>query len=94
MNKRQFNRFNKVLRDNNIDLDNSEIGNEIKLKNEKIRNEFLKRSISILASEIDEVKSILANEMQDFKIPSRPISVKSEMSNASNKEDSKQMSEA
>ena len=93
VNKRQFNRFNKMLRDNNIDLDNSEIGNEIKLKNEKIRNEFLKRSISILASEIDEVKSILANEMQDFKIPSRPVSVKSEMSNAS-KEDSKQMSEA
>ena len=93
VNKRQFNRFNKMLRDNHIDLDNSEIGNEIKLKNEKIRNEFLKRSISILASEIDEVKSILANEMQDFKIPSRPVSVKSEMSNGS-KEDSKQMSEA
>ena len=93
VNKRQFNRFNKMLRDNNIDLDNSEIGNEIKLKNEKIRNEFLKRSISILASEIDEVKSILANEMQDFKIPSRPVSVKSEMANGS-KEDSKQMSEA
>ena len=31
--------------------------------------------------------------MQDFKIPSRPISVKSVVSNAS-KEDSKQMSEA
>ena len=93
VNKRQFNRFNKVLRDSNIDLDNSDIGNEIKLKNEKIKNEFLKRSISILASEIDEVKSILANEMQDFKIPSRPISVKSEISNGS-KEESKQMSEA
>ena len=93
VNQRQFNRFNKMIRDSHIDLDNSEIGNEIKLKNERIRNEFLKRSISILASEIDEVKSILANEMQDFKIPSRPISVKSDVSNAS-KEDSKQMSEA
>ena len=54
----------------------------------------MKRSISILASEIDEVKTILTNEMQDFKIPSKPISVKSEASNNSKIEDSKEMSEA
>lgn len=54
--QRQLERFNKVMRDNNIDLDNSDIGSEIKLRNEKIKNDFLKRSISILASEIDEVK--------------------------------------
>jgi UDP-glucose:O-linked fucose beta-1,3-glucosyltransferase len=92
-NQRQFNRYNKVIRDSHIDIDNSDIGNEIKLRNEQIKNEFLKRSISILASEIDEVKTILANEMQDFKIPSKPISVKSELSNASKIEDSKEMSE-
>ena len=94
VNQRQFNRYNKVIRDSHIDIDNSDIGNEIKLRNEKIKNEFLKRSISILASEIDEVKTILANEMQDFKIPSKPISVKSEASNNSKIEDSKEMSEA
>jgi hypothetical protein len=96
--KRQMNAFNKILRDNHIDknLDNSDIGIEIKLKNEKVKNDFLKRSISILASEIDEVKNILSNEMQDFKIPSRPISVKTEMSNVSkhSQEESKQLSEA
>ena len=92
-NQRQFNRYNKVIRDSHIDIDNSDIGNEIKLRNEQIKNEFLKRSISILASEIDEVKTILANEMQDFKIPSKPISIKSELSNASKIEDSKEMSE-
>ena len=91
--RRQMNRFNKMIRDNNIDLENTDIGYEIKLKNEKIKNDFLKRSISILASEIDEVRSILSNEMQDFKIPSRPISVKSDVSNHSQNE-SKQMSEA
>ena len=96
--KRQMNAFNKILRDNHIDknLDHSDIGIEIKLKNEKVKNDFLKRSISILASEIDEVKNILSNEMQDFKIPSRPISVKTEMSNVSkhSQEESKQLSEA
>ncbi len=96
--KRQMNAFNKILRDNHIDknLDNSDIGIEIKLKNEKVKNDFLKRSISILASEIDEVKNILSNEMQDLKIPSRPISVKTEMSNVSkhSQEESKQLSEA
>ena len=91
--RRQLNRFNKVIKDNNIDIENTEIGYEIKLKNEKIKNDFLKRSISILASEIDEVRSILSNEMQDFKIPSRPVSIKSEVSNHSQNE-SKQMSEA
>jgi len=95
--RRQMNRFNTVLRQNNIDIDNTDIGNEIKLKNEKIKNEFLKRSISLLASEIDDVRNILANEMNDFNIPSRPISIKSEVSNASHhsqNEDSKQISEA
>ena len=95
--QRQITRFDKVVSDNNIDIENSDIGNEIKLKNEKIKNDFLKRSISILASEIDDVKNILSNEMQDFNIPSRPISVKSE-SNASNNSrshnSSKQKSEA
>ena len=95
--QRQITRFDKVVSDNNIDIENSDIGNEIKLKNEKIKNDFLKRSISILASEIDDVKNILSNEMQDFNIPSRPISVKSE-SNASNNSrshnSSKQQSEA
>ena len=95
--KRQTNRFNKLLTDNNIDIENTDIGNEIKLRNEKIKNEFLKNSISLLAQEIDEVKTILSNEMQDFNIPSRPISVKSE-SNASNNSrshnSSKQQSEA
>ena len=93
VNRRQMNRFNKVVRDNNIDMENTDLGNEIKLRNEKIKNDFLKRSISILASEIDEVRSILSNEMQDFQIPSRPVSIKSEVSNHS-QEDSKQMSEA
>ena len=94
--RRQLVRFNKVVRDNNIDIENTDIGNEIKLANEKIKNDFLKRSISILASEIDEVRSILSNEMQDFHIPSRPISIKSQVSNVSNhsQEDSKQLSEA
>ena len=94
--RRQLARFNKVIRDNNIDIENTDIGNEIKLTNEKIKNDFLKRSISILASEIDEVRSILSNEMQDFHIPSRPISIKSQVSNVSNhsQEDSKQISEA
>ena len=94
--KRQLNRFNKLVRDNNIDIDNTDIGNEIKLNNEKIKNDFLKRSISILASEIDDVRTILSNEMQDFKIPSRPVSIKSEVSNASNRShnESKQLSEA
>ena len=94
--RRQLVRFNKVVRDNNIDIENTDIGNEIKLTNEKIKNDFLKRSISILASEIDEVRSILSNEMQDFHIPSRPISIKSQVSNVSNhsQEDSKQLSEA
>ena len=45
VNKRQLNKFNKVLRESNIDIDNTEIGNEIKLRNEKIKNEFLKRII-------------------------------------------------
>ncbi len=95
-NRRQSNRFNKLVKDNNIDIDNTDIGNEIKLKNEKIKNDFLKNSISILAAEIDEVKRIFANEMQDFHIPSRPISMRSDVSNASNhsQEESKQMSEA
>ena len=94
--KRQLNRFSKMIRDNNIDLDNTDIGNEIKLSHEKIRNDFLKRSISILASEIDDVRTILSNEMQDFKIPSRPVSIKSEVSNASNRShnESRQLSEA
>jgi len=94
--KRQLNRFNKLVKDNNIDMDNTDIGNEIKLSNEKIKNDFLKRSISILASEIDEVRTILSNEMQDFKIPSRPVSIKSEISNVSNHShnESKQLSEA
>ena len=94
--RRQQTRFNKAIRDNNIDIENTDIGNEIKLTNEKIKNDFLKRSISILASDIDEVISILSNEMQDFHIPSRPISIKSQVSNVSNhsQEDSKQMSEA
>ena len=94
--RRQSNRFNKLVKDNNIDIDNTDIGNEIKLKNEKIKNDFLKNSISILAAEIDEVKRIFANEMQDFHIPSRPISMRSDVSNASNhsQEESKQMSEA
>ena len=85
-----------MIRESRIDIDNTDIGNEIKLKNEKIRNDFLKNSISILAAEIDEVKTIFANEMQDFHIPTRPISMKSEISNASNhsQEDSKQISEA
>ena len=91
--RRQSNRFNKVLRDNNIDLDNTDIGYEIRLRNEKIKNDFLKRSISILASEIDEVRNTLSNEMQDFKIPSKPVSIKSGVSNHS-QEESKQMSEA
>jgi chromosome segregation ATPase len=95
-NRRQLNRFNKLIRDSNIDIDNTDIGNEIKLKNEKIKNDFLKNSISILAAEIDEVKNIFSNEMQDFHIPSRPISMRSDASNASNhsQEVSKQMSEA
>jgi chromosome segregation ATPase len=95
-NRRQLNRFNKLIRDSNIDIDNTDIGNEIKLKNEKIKNDFLKNSISILAAEIDEVKNIFSNEMQDFHIPSRPISMRSDVSNASNhsQEVSKQMSEA
>jgi len=95
-NRRQTNRFNKILKDNNIDIENTDIGNEIKLRNEKIKNEFLKNSISILAQEIDEVKTILSNEMQDFKIPSRPVSMKSEASNVSNhsQNESKQLSEA
>ena len=95
-NRRQSNRFNKLIHDNNIDIDNTDIGNEIKLKNEKIKNDFLKNSISILAAEIDEVKRIFTNEMQDFHIPSRPISMRSDVSNASNhsQEESKQMSEA
>ena len=94
--QRQLERFNKVMRDNNIDLDNSDIGSEIKLRNEKIKNDFLKRSISILASEIDEVKNVLSNIMQDFQIPSRPMSVKSDKSNESNHSNntSKQLSEA
>ena len=91
--RRQLNRFNKLVRDNNIDIEDTDIGNEIKLRNEKIKNEFLKNSISILASEIDDVRTILSNEMQDFKIPSRPVSMKSQISNAS-QEDSKQLSEA
>ena len=66
--RRQLNRFNKLVRDNNIDIEDTDIGNEIKLRNEKIKNEFLKNSISILASEIDDVRTILSNEMQDFKI--------------------------
>ena len=61
-NRRQLNRFNKLIRDSNIDIDNTDIGNEIKLKNEKIKNDFLKNSISILAAEIDEVKNIFSNE--------------------------------
>ena len=95
-NRRQLNRFNKLIRDNNIDIDNTDIGNEIKLKSEKIKNDFLKNSISILAAEIDEVKNIFSNEMQDFHIPTRPISMRSDVSNASNhsQEDSKQMSQA
>ena len=95
-NRRQTNRFNQVLKDNNIDIENTDIGNEIKLRNERIKNEFLKNSISILAQEIDEVKTILSNEMQDFKIPSRPVSMKSEVSNVSNhsQNESKQLSEA
>ena len=94
--KRQLNRFNKLIKDNNIDMDNTDIGNEIKLSNEKIKNDFLKRSISILASEIDDVRTILSNEMQDFNIPSKPVSIKSEVSNASNHShnESKQLSEA
>ena len=91
--RRQLNRFNKLVRDNNINIEDTDIGNEIKLKNEKIKNEFLKNSISILASEIDDVRTILSNEMQDFKIPSRPVSMKSQVSNVS-QEDSKQLSEA
>ena len=91
--RRQMNRFNTVLRQNHIDMRNTDIGNEIKLRNEKIKNDFLKRSISILASEIDDVRTILSNAMQDFKIPSRPVSMKSQISNAS-QEDSKQLSEA
>ena len=91
--RRQLNRFNKLVRDNNINIEDTDIGNEIKLKNEKIKNEFLKNSISILASEIDDVRTILSNEMQDFKIPSRPASMKSQVSNVS-QEDSKQLSEA
>ena len=95
-NRRQLNRFNKLIRDSNIDIDNTDIGNEIKLKSEKIKNDFLKNSISILAAEIDEVKNIFSNEMQDFHIPTRPISMRSDVSNASNhsQEDSKQMSQA
>jgi UDP-glucose:O-linked fucose beta-1,3-glucosyltransferase len=59
--RRQMNRFNTVLRQNHIDINNTDIGNEIKLRNEKIKNDFLKRSISILASEIDDVRNILLN---------------------------------
>ena len=88
--RRQMNRFNTVLRQNHIDINNTDIGNEIKLRNEKIKNDFLKRSISILASEIDDVRNILLNEIQDIEIPSRPFSVHSNASNASNNEDSKE----
>jgi UDP-glucose:O-linked fucose beta-1,3-glucosyltransferase len=89
--RRQMNRFNTVLRQNHIDINNTDIGNEIKLRNEKIKNDFLKRSISILASEIDDVRNILLNEIQDIEIPSRPFSVHSDASNPSNNEDSKVM---
>jgi len=88
--RRQMNRFNTVLRQNHIDMNNTDIGNEIKLRNEKIKNDFLKRSISILASEIDDVRNILLNEIQDIEIPSRPFTVHSNASNASNNEDSKE----
>ena len=64
--RRQLNRFNKVIKDNNIDIENTDIGYEIKLKNEKIKNDFLKRSISILASEIDEVRSILVERKEEL----------------------------
>ena len=88
--RRQMNRFNTVLRQNHIDMRNTDIGNEIKLRNEKIKNDFLKRSISILASEIDDVRNILLNDIQDIEIPSRPFSVHSNASNVSNNEDSKE----
>ena len=82
--KRSYNRFNKLIRDNNIDMDNTDLGSEIKLNNEKLKNKFLKNSISILAAEIDEVRNIFSSEMQDFNIPSRPISVISQESRKSN----------
>ena len=97
--KRSYNRFNKLIRENNIDMDNTDLGSEIRLNNEKIKNRFLKNSISILAAEIDEVRNIFSSEMQDFNIPSRPISVMSHESGKSNRTNgshntSKNLSEA
>ena len=78
--KRSEVRYNKLIQDNDIDLEASDIGYEIRLNNEKLRNQFLKNSISILASEIEEVKNVFNGEIQDFNIPSRPLSVISKSS--------------
>ena len=74
--ERSQQKFNKLMKDKKVNLDNSDLGAEIRLNNEKLKNKFLKNSIAILSSEIDEVKDIFSNELQDFNIPSRPLSEK------------------
>ena len=69
-------KFNKLIKDKKVNLDNTDIGAEIRLNNEKLKNKLLKNSIAILSSEIDEVKDIFSNELQEFNIPSRPLSEK------------------
>ena len=83
-NERSEKKFNKLVKDKNINLDNTDIGMEIKLNNEKLKNKFLKNSIAILSSEIDEVKNVFSSELEDFNIPSRPMSEKSSIASRSN----------
>ena len=83
-NERSEKKFNKLVKDKNINLENSDIGMEIKLNNEKLKNKFLKNSIAILSSEIDEVKNVFSSELEDFNIPSRPMSEKSSIASRSN----------
>ena len=83
-NERSEKKFNKLVKDKNINLDNTDIGMEIKLNNEKLKNKFLKHSIAILSSEIDEVKNVFSSELEDFNIPSRPMSEKSSIASRSN----------
>lgn len=95
VNKRSEDRFKKLVKDNKINLEDTDIGYEIKLNNEKLKNQFLKNSISILSAEIDEVKNIFSGEMQDFNIPSRPLSVITNQSNIEKSHNtSKQLSAA
>jgi len=83
-NERSEKKFNKLVKDKNINLDDTDIGMEIKLNNEKLKNKFLKNSIAILSSEIDEVKNVFSSELEDFNIPSRPMSEKSSIASRSN----------